>query len=88
MINVEMTLVPPVGGPPLDVVQSEARPARPPRAAAQEGIVRRALQAAAAKRKQNAAGIAYLAREQRAESPELMWEISGGSESLILLHCH
>lgn len=74
MINVEMKHVLPVGGPPLDVVQRESRPAR---IAAFEGIARR----------QNASGITYHAREQRAEPPAQLWEITEGSESRILLHC-
>ena len=78
MINVEMRPVPPVGGPPLDVVQREARPSR---TAAFEGIARRLGQ-------NQHSGITYHVREQRAEPPAQLWEISEGSESRILLHCH
>ena len=74
MIEVEMTPVEPVGGPPLDVVQRESRPTR---TAAQQGIVRR----------QNATGITYQVHEQRAEPLDLAFQISSGSESLILHNC-
>ena len=74
MINVEMQPVPPVGGPPLDVVRREARPARE---AARQGDLRR----------QNAQGIAFCVHVQRAEPPSQLWEIPEGNESRILLHC-
>ena len=80
MINVEMKPVPPVGGPPLDVVQRESRPSR---AAAEAGNARRQDMM-----RQNAMGIAYQVHEQRAELPEQLWEVTDGSESRILLLCH
>ena len=74
MINVEMQPVLPVGGPPLDVVRREVRPARE---AARQGDLRR----------QNAQGIAFCVHAQRAEPPSQLWEIPEGNESRVLLHC-
>ena len=71
--------MPPVGGPALDVVQQESRPSR---------VSPRLQELFNARRGQNVSGIAYHVREQRAEPLDLMWEISAGSESLVLLHCH
>ena len=69
MINVEMQLVPPVGGVPLDVVR--------------RGSARPAAQAA----RQNWQGIARCVQTQRADPPELLWEIPAGNERLVLDRC-
>ena len=74
MIEVEMQPVALVGGPPLDVVRREVRPAQE---AARQGDLRR----------QNQQGITFSAHVQRAEPPSQLWEIPEGNESLVLLHC-
>ena len=67
-INIEMHLLPPVGGVPLQQVR------QPVRANAQAAVakIRSILQ-----RKQ----------QQCATPPEQLWEISAGSEGLILTKC-
>jgi hypothetical protein len=67
MLNVEMVLVPPVGGVPLGDV-------RPGRGAAQRAreLIR---------------GIVSRVQQVAALPPEQLWEITAGSENLILLWC-
>jgi hypothetical protein len=67
--NVEMALLPPVGGAPLGVVRRGE-----PRAAA--GAARHNWQ-----------GMVRRVQEQHADPPEQLWEISTGSERLILDWC-
>ena len=75
-INVKMQPVLPVGGVPLEVVAEEVRLRRSPRVldAAQAAIGR-------------LSNIIFSAHQQCAQPAEQLWEIPGGEESAILMHC-
>ena len=75
-INVAMQPVAGIGGPALEVVRREVLP-RP----------RRVTQVPARLGTYAQNGIAYRARQQRAEPPEQLWEIPAGDEDLILRRC-
>ena len=72
--GIEMTALPPIGGVALNVVQRTA----PRRAAA--GAARHNWQGVLP-------GLVRRIQEQRADPPEQLWEISEGSERLILDWC-
>ena len=74
MINVEMAPVPPLGGVELDVVHVQHGAGRPSRTAA-------------ATARQNWQGMVRRVQEQRAPPPEQLFEITAGSERLILDWC-
>ena len=73
MINVEMRLVPPLGGVPLGVVQNVVEPTR-----------KRSAAAAAAQLIKN---IVFSAKKKVAPPPEASWEIPSSNENVILKHC-
>lgn len=71
MIHVEMQLVPPVGGVPLNEVRrTSSRTAKPTDRA-----------------HQNLAGVTKKVQTQRADPPNLLWEIPAGNERLVLGLC-
>ena len=85
MINVEMQLVLPLGGVPLNVVQTTARPRRE---AADRGNEQRVQQQNYNPlRATNPRGIAAVVHKQHATPPEQLWEIPAGNERLILQNC-
>ena len=73
MLHVEMVLVPPVGGVPLATVQPSA--VRPP------------ARGAAQKARETISGLLYRKQPVVALPPARLWEITAGSENLILLWC-
>jgi len=73
MLHVEMVLVPPVGGVPLATVQPAS--VRPP------------ARGAARKARETISGLLYRKQPVAALPPAQLWEITAGSESLILLWC-
>ena len=75
MINVEMQLVPPVGGVALDVVRRTSGRATKP------------TERAAAAARQNIPGIAMRVQTQRPDPPEQLWEIPAGNERVVLDWC-
>jgi hypothetical protein len=71
-IQLDMKPLPPVGGTPLNVVQH---------------TVQRASSRLAHVPRVDYRNIAYRAAEQRVDPPELLWEITAGSERVILENC-
>ena len=73
MLHVEMVLVPPVGGVPLATVQPTA--------------VRRVARGAAQKAREVISGLLCRKQPVAALPPAQLWEITAGSERLILDSC-
>lgn len=71
-IQLEMSLLPPVGGVPLDTVQHIGS-----RASSRLMVVPRP----------NYGSVRRIVQQQRADPPEQLWELSSGSKRAILDHC-
>ena len=73
-VQLDMIFLPPVGGTPLNVVQHTAQPERRSSRLVQMPRV-------------DYRNVAYEMREQRADPPDALWEITAASERVILDNC-